>query len=95
VWKDRDEEFAAAFAIAERLAGYTLEREAVRRALDGTLEPITYHGHVTAYKRTYSDKMLELLLKGSMPSKYKEGINVDQSTKVLNITIGGEGADNI
>lgn len=51
-----------------------LESEARRRAVDGYEEPVFYQGEQVGVIRRYSDRMLELLLKGHLPEKYKDRV---------------------
>lgn len=71
-WRDADAEFAAAWDEAEQEAADKLEREAWRRAVEGTDKPVTFQGVITATYKEYSDKMLELLLKAHRGEKFKE-----------------------
>lgn len=70
--RERDPEFAAAWDEALAEAVDALEQEARRRAVEGWLEPVYYQGEEVGYVRRYSDRMLELLLKGHMPERYKD-----------------------
>ena len=49
-----------------------MEREARRRGLEGWDEPVFYQGAQLATVRKYSDRMLELLLRGHRPERYKD-----------------------
>lgn len=71
-WRDGDVEFASAWDDAEQDAADKLEREAWRRAVEGTDKPISFQGVVTASYKEYSDKMLEILLKAHRPEKFVE-----------------------
>lgn len=71
-WRDSDEAFAADWEDAEQEAADNLEREAWRRGVEGVDKPVTYQGEITATFKEYSDRMLELLLKGHRPEKYKD-----------------------
>ncbi len=75
-WLAKDAEFREAFAEAEQQAIDSLEREAVRRALDGTDEPVYQGGKQVGSIRKYSDTLLIFLLKGNRPSKYRERVDV-------------------
>lgn len=46
-WREHDEEFAAAFEAAKKLAVEVLEDEALRRGFEGTDEPVIYKGAMT------------------------------------------------
>ena len=70
--RDRDTEFAQLWDEAVEEATDALEREAWRRAVEGWDEPVFYQGKAVGAVRKYSDRMLELLLKGHRPEKYKD-----------------------
>lgn len=72
VWRYADPEFAEAWADAELEAADTLEREAWRRAVEGVDEPVFHLGQKCGQIRRYSDRMLEILLKGHKPEKFVE-----------------------
>jgi hypothetical protein len=69
--RDRDEEFRAAWDAAVQLGTRALEDEAIRRAREGTEEPVFYQGAVCGSVRKYSDVLLIFLLKARDP-KYRE-----------------------
>ena len=68
----RDSEFAQLWDVAVEEASDRLEGEAWRRAVEGWDEPVFFQGKVVGAVRKYSDRMLELLLKGHRPEKYKD-----------------------
>lgn len=76
-FRKEDKEFAAAWDAAMEAAGDVVEQEALRRGITGVLEPVFYKGKVVDYKRVYSDRLTELLLKGAKPDKYRETVRVD------------------
>lgn len=76
-WREADPEFAADWLEAEHTAADKLEREAWRRAVEGVDTPVTFQGRITATYKSYSDKLLEILLKGHKPDKYVERSKVD------------------
>ena len=78
-WRDADKEFRASWDDAEQEAADKLEREAWRRAVEGTDKPVTFHGEITTTYKEYSDRMLELLLKAHRPEKYKERVANEHS----------------
>lgn len=85
-WRNDDPAFAAAWDSAEQEAVDKLEREAWRRAVEGTDKPVTFQGMITATYKEYSDRMLEILLKGHRPEKYAERSKVEHSGGVtLNV----------
>ncbi len=70
--RTRDNEFARLWHQAIEEAADCLEREAWRRAVEGWDEPVFYQGKAVGAVRKYSDRMLELLLKGHRPEKFKD-----------------------
>ena len=65
--RTRDSEFAQLWDVAVEEASDRLEGEAWRRAVEGWDEPVFFQGKVVGAVRKYSDRMLELLLKGHRP----------------------------
>ena len=47
-----------------------------RRAIEGVDKPVFHNGKVVGSIREYSDTLLIFALKGSMPSKYRERIDI-------------------
>lgn len=90
-WRDDDPEFAAAWDDAEQEAADKLEREAWRRAVEGTDKPVTFQGAITATYKEYSDRMLEILLKAHRPEKYVERFKGEIETN-MKITVLPEDA---
>lgn len=80
-WKAADEAFAADWDEAEQEAADKLEREAWRRAVEGTDKPVTFQGAITATYKEYSDRMLELLLKAHRPDKFKDRVANEHTGK--------------
>ena len=78
VWLKEDPDYANAFENAREQANVALEDEAVRRARHGVRRPVLYKGrqvHINGepiWEHEYSDTLLQLLLKGAMPDKYRE-----------------------
>src|SRR5258708_1551551 len=70
----RKSSYAAAFADAHEEACDSLEQEARRRATEGVDEPVFYQGKECGTVRRYSDTLLIFLLKGALPSKYKDRV---------------------
>lgn len=78
-WLVEDPEYAKTFAAARLEAGEVLEDEAVRRAVEGLLEPLTFQGHFTYPESAYmKDEDGNLVLKkGAKPlsvRKYDSGL---------------------
>lgn len=69
-WLKTSEGYKKAFADAQKEAAQLLEDEAVRRATEGTLEPVFYQGIKCGVVRRYSDGLMQFLLRGFNPEKY-------------------------
>lgn len=78
-WQEHDDEFAAEFQQAEIEATETMEREAYRRAVEGTEEPIYHQGDQVGSVRKYSDTLLIFMLKARNPSKYRERVQMQHA----------------
>jgi hypothetical protein len=78
-WLRDDPKYAAAFERAKEQAAQGLEDEAVRRAYEGTLVPVFWKGKPAGVTRSYSDGLLQFLLKGFRPEKYRERSNLEVS----------------
>ena len=89
-WQERDEDFSRAFKIAESAATERLEREAWRRAVDGSPYKRTsyWHGEPvgTDEKIEYSDQLLQLLLRARRPDVYREKVDVAVSQIVKSLS---------
>lgn len=71
-WRKKDEEFEKDFQRSRLIAADAIEDEAVRRGFEGVLKPVYQGGKKVGSIREYSDTLLQLLLKGNMPDKYKD-----------------------
>jgi len=71
-WLDQSQLYRDAFARAEKIAGRTLEDEAVRRAHEGLRKAVRYKGKIVGWESEYSDSLMLALLKGFLPDKYRE-----------------------
>lgn len=76
-WMQDDQLYAKAFAAAEAEAFDNLEREARRRAVEGTEKPVYQSGKKVGTIREYSDTLLIFLMKGANPGKYRDRIDVN------------------
>jgi hypothetical protein len=65
-----DAEFAEAWRGVDTAITDDLEREAIRRAVDGVEEPEFYKGEIVGSTRRYSDSLLQFLLKGRRREVY-------------------------
>ena len=90
-WVEKDEQFAAAVKLAGEAATERLEREAWRRAAEGTPYKRTsyWHGEPvgTDEKIEYSDNLMMLLLRARRPDLYRE--KVDMSVTQVIKTVSG------
>lgn len=88
-WQEHDADFAAAFRAAGDAATERLEREAWRRATEGSPYTRTsyYRGEPvgTDHKIEYSDQLMMLLLRARKPDTYRENMNltVNQVVKAI------------
>jgi len=80
--RKREPEFAAAWAEALQIGLDRLEDEAVRRAMDGTEEPVFYQGQQVGTVQKYSDRMLTVLLKAHRPERYGDKVDVGVSDEL-------------
>lgn len=64
------------------MATDALEAEARRRAVDGVPEPVFHQGKKCGTVKKYSDRMLEILLKGHRPEKFREKVDMNHSGRV-------------
>lgn len=99
-WLASDPEYAEALREAAEEAVERLEREALRRALEGTQKAVYHNGKVVGYVTEYSDTLLIFLLKGARPQKYRDNAqltyndNRDQDhSQVLNVITPEQYAD--
>jgi hypothetical protein len=77
------QDFAQAWDEAIQEAADHLEREARRRAVEGTAEPVYYKGEQVGAIQRFSDTLLIFLLKGARPEKYAEWrVNKNENTNV-------------
>lgn len=88
-WQEHDPEFAAQFHRAEAAATERLEKEAWRRATEGSPYTRTsyYRGEPvgTDHKIEYSDQLMMLLLRARKPETYREKVDVSVSQVVKTI----------
>ena len=62
------------FEETEEIVYGQIHDEAVRRAVEGWLEPVFYQGRQCGIVRRYSDSLLMLLLELKMPEKYGKSV---------------------
>lgn len=88
--KERDELFRKLWDESLTYATDRLEGAAWTRAVDGVEKGIYGRdGEVIATEKVYSDKLLETLLKGNLPQKYRENSAPQVTVNVLNWSNGG------
>lgn len=82
--RNRDPQFAVAWDSAIEVADARLEREAFRRAAEGTERGIFQRGQRVidfdgkpATEREYSDRLLEVLLRARLPQRYADKRQVE------------------
>ena len=80
--KKDNPEFAKLLQEAEELVLDNLEKEAYRRAVKGVKKPVYYQGQLVGYELTYSDKLLEMLLRGRDRERYGNNTNLNVSGEV-------------
>lgn len=90
-----DEEFAREWDVAVKSAANVLEEEAIRRAMEGVMEPIYYKGQCVGHKLNYSDQLMMFLMRGMDPERYRDGsrgarVNVAFGVAVLPMTAPNE-----
>ncbi len=76
-WRKDHPDFAEAWDEAAKVSVYTLEDEAMRRAVDGVAEPVYYKGERIDTIAKYSDTLLIFLLKGLAPEKYRDNLRAE------------------
>ena len=76
-WRHTDPDFAEAFEEAQQAVADMLEREAIRRAVEGWDEPVFQKGKHVGNVRKYSDTLLIFLMKGAQPEKYSDRLRAE------------------
>jgi hypothetical protein len=74
--RKEDPEFSAQWLAAEADYVERLEAAAHERAIDGWEEKVFHQGVECGTQRKYSDSLLTLLLKGRLPTRYRENATV-------------------
>ncbi|RPH84740.1 MAG: terminase [Candidatus Rokuibacteriota bacterium] len=87
-WRDEDPEFAKAMDEAYERGTDCLEREAHRRAEQGTVTRRHFDkdGNLVGEDIAHSDRLLELALKARRPSRYREQVAVEHSGSIAQPT---------
>ena len=93
----KDPKYKAAFEASHEIAVEGLEEEAHRRAVLGIEEPVFWQGMLCKHKdsktgrivtttvRKYSDSLLQFLLRGAKPQRYRERFQADVTANI-NVT---------
>lgn len=77
--RQRNEDFAVAWADVEERSTERMEREAYRRAVEGVTKPLVSAGkHVTDVTE-YSDGLLQFMLRARRPERYRENVKVEHA----------------
>jgi hypothetical protein len=74
-WLDYDEDYVKAYAKAKTKSMGVLLDEAIRRGVDGVVEPVYHKGRVVGRVRKYSDTCLMGVLKAKDPD-FRDSLNV-------------------
>lgn len=86
--KKADPDFAQRVKEAEEAFVESMEAEADRRAMKGTLKPVFHLGKEVGHIRQYSDTLLIFRLKALRPDKYRERAEVEHKGEgVISIQI--------
>jgi len=72
--RKKDKAFAEAWDEAIEIGTDNLEYEARHRAMHGVSKPVFYKGEVCGYIQEYSDKLLEMLLRGRRGQIYDRNL---------------------
>ncbi len=75
-WMEADKSYPERFEVAQEQAASWLEDEATKRAVEGVTQVERYQGKPVGTRRIYSDGLMMFLLRGLMPAKYRQGIEL-------------------
>ena len=67
------------YEVAEVEATETMEQEAYRRAVQGTVRPVFHQGAQCGSVQEYSDTLLIFMLKARAPEKYRERVQMQHA----------------
>lgn len=85
-WCRSDSQVEEAIKQAIDAGTSVLESAAIRRAVKGVKEPIMHNGDIVAYKRKYSDGLLETMLKARNPAVYGTKIDVNKTVTIKTLS---------
>lgn len=74
-WLERYPKYAAAFERAQLVAADYLESCAIERATIGWEEPVFYQGDECGRVRRFDGGLMQFLLRGAKPEKYRERLD--------------------
>lgn len=86
-WRARNETFALLYDAAFREASDRIEREVIRRAVDGWDEPVYQGGKRVGHIRRYDSNLLALLLKGRKSQYREQRLNQTLNTTTNNVAM--------
>ena len=94
-WRRDDAIFAEAEECAKQQFVETLEKEAMRRAVDGVTRGIYYQGSHVADEKAFSDPLLMTLLRGNCPEKYGDAMRISggEPIKIMSLGINLDSAE--
>lgn len=78
--RKKDPDFGERYEDARQVFLDKLEAEAYRRAVDGWDEPVFRNEGQVGVVRKYSDTMLQMLMKGHNPDRYRDRVQADVTT---------------
>ena len=78
-WKETDEVWRDRWEEAWHMGVDALEEEALRRGVEGVLEPVWYNGEIVGHRRKYSDNLLMFMLKGRRPETFRDNASIEHS----------------
>lgn len=97
--READAEFAARWQDAIEDGSDLIEDEALRRAVEGVLEPVVSQGRIAKnddgsllYVRKHSDTLMTQILKARRPEKYRERFEATHAGSV-NINVSADDAN--
>ena len=89
--RQRNEEFALAWAGVEEGLKERLHAEAVRRAADGVERLVVSAGREIGTEQHFSDQLLMFLLKAKDPETYRENVKITHGgsiNRTINVDLG-------
>lgn len=80
--RQQDEAFALAWHDLEEATTERMEREALRRGVEGVKSDIFYRDQVIGEETKYSDTLLIFMLKARKPDVYRENVRVEHTGSI-------------